>query len=168
MIRRGWMVAVLCCVIWLGIPRQSEAGFSTSLTLGGNYSLLLNTSVQTERIGFNIEGTVGWRIPFLSVDLGIFYDFLKRDFQLRPGIKVHLGWFYFRVAVPVAMNFKFQTDTIFNVGTLFGAGFEIRINQFAFLIEANITPFYMRIDINDQGGGLWLPAELRLGVSYHF
>lgn len=166
--RRGLLVVMLCGVVWMGLPRQSEAGFSTSLTLGGNYGVLMNTNVQTERIGFNIEGTVGWRIPFLSVDLGLFYDFLKRDFQLRPGIKVHLGWFYLRLAVPVAMNFKFHTDTIFNMGTLFGAGFEIRLGKFAFVIEGNVTPFYMRIDIKDDSGGLWLPVELRLGVSYHF
>lgn len=168
MYRRILVAMVLCVAIFAGQPRESHAGFKTSLSLGGGYSFLLNTPQESERIGFNIEGIVGWRIPFLSFDLGIFYDFLRQDFQLRPGLKVHLGWFYLRAAVPLAFDFKFQPDDLFNLGVLFGMGFEFRIKKFAILLEVNIAPFFLRIDVDERGGGVWLPGELRLGVAYYF
>lgn len=166
--RRLLVVVALGALILVGMPKKSEAGFTTSLTLGGNYSLQLSNTTEFERVGLNIEGTIGWRIPFLTVDLGVHYDFLKQNFQLRPGLRVHLGWFYLRAAIPLAFDFKFNPNDLFNMGVLFGTGFEFKIKKFSILVEANISPFFMRIDVTDKGGGLWLPVELRLGVGYNF
>ncbi len=166
--RRLLFIMALFTVVLVGAPKKSEAGFTTSLTLGGNYSLELKQATEFERVGLNIEGTVGWRIPFLSVNLGVYYDFLKQNFQLRPDLRLHLGWFYLRAAVPLAFDFKFNPDDLFNLGVLIGTGFEIKIKKFSILIEANIAPFFMKINVDDKGGGLWLPVELRLGVAYNF
>ena len=167
--KRHLLISFAMCVLFLlAKPQQSEAGFQTSLSLGGNYSLQLIAPKDTEKIGFNIEGILAWRLPFLSIDLGIFYDFLKRDFQLRPGAKVILGWFYIRAAIPLSFDFKFQPNNLFNMGVLVGLGFEFNIKKFAIFAEANIAPFFLRIDITDTGGGIQLPAELRLGVAYNF
>lgn len=167
--RRFALLFVLSAFVFFSRPVQSEAGFHSSLSLGGNYSFMMKTNGNdAERIGLNLEGILAYRIPFLSADLGVFYDFLKQDFQLRPGIKVLLGWFYLRVAIPLAFDFKFQPDNMFNMGVMLGAGLEFKIKKFAILLEANVSPFFLRVDINDRGGGVILPGELRLGVAYNF
>jgi hypothetical protein len=162
------LFAAICFILVVGISGESRAGFSLSLTLGGNYSLLVNDPGHSPRSGLNLEGVVGWRFALVSVELGLHHDFLRNMFQWRPGARLHLGWFFLRLAVPLALDLNFDlaktADKAFNLGVLFGVGAEVKFGKFALIIEANISPFF--IHINEQG--VLLPAELRLGLGYHF
>lgn len=50
------------------------------------------------------------------------------------------------------------------MGVLVGAGVRIRFGALAFVAEANVSPFFMQV----EKYGVSMPAELRLGLTYHF
>ncbi len=160
--REFWAVIIVVAGLVLAIPQRAEAGFYTALSVGGNYNFLVNDPNNSERIGFALEGNLGWRFLIVSLDLGVNYDFIRKEIQWRPGVKVHLGWFYFRAALPFA--YDFDPDKVFDLGILVGVGAEVGIGKFAFLAEGNVSPFFLQLN----NRGVMFPAELRIGLAYRF
>lgn len=127
---KRWAIALtLITLIIISVPRKSEAGFYLNLTGSGNYNFLLNDPNSSDRYGFGVEANLGWKFLLVSLDLGVNYDFLKKEIQWRPGVKVHLGWFYIRGAIPFA--YDFAPDQIFDLGILLGGGVEIAVKKFS-------------------------------------
>lgn len=162
--KRVVLVALLVVGVWCGGGQESHAGFEMGLTVGGNYSLLVNNPKASERVGLNAELMLSYRLAIVSFDMGTVYDFLKKHVELRPGMRLHLGWFYLRLALPMTFAHNLPSDDMFNLGVLAGAGISIKVKKFLFLLEGNISPFFIKL--NERG--LLLPAEVRLGVGYRF
>lgn len=158
------LIGLLVASVWLIQPNRSEAGFELSLSLGGNYSLLVNNPKASERVGLNTEFMLSYRVWFTSFDLGITYDFLKKHVQARPGLRLHLGWLYFRLGFPMSFSHVKNPDDMFNLGLLGGVGIQIRVKKILFKLEGNISPYFIKVDER----GLLLPAEVRLGIGYRF
>lgn len=157
------MVALVACCM-LAQPSRSEAGFELGLSLGGNYSLVVPDTSQSERVGANAELLIGYKLAFVTFDLGTMYDITKRQIQFRPGARLHLGWFYFRLGLPLVVSHDAAADDQFNIGLLAGIGVQISIKKFYISFEASVTPYFIQIDRR----GVLLPAEARLGVGYRF
>lgn len=169
------MLMVFCFLAFsfsmTALPQQSHAkliGFNLDATLGGNYKAQFgNPDPQDKVAGFgtNIELMPSFQFLLVSADLGILYDFLHNEVMLRPGVRFWLGWFYLRVAIPVAYSFKRGLKTgPLDLGVLLGAGIRIGFGKFSLLAEANASPFLFKFNPN----GVSMPVELRLGVSYSF
>lgn len=100
-----------------------------------------------------------------SADLGLQYDFLQSNFTLRPGMRMFLGWFYLRAAIPLAFSFqKGVGSQLFDLGLLVGAGVRFALGKWALVAEANVSPYFLHIGKS----GLSMPAEVRLGLAYNF
>ncbi|MCK6512460.1 hypothetical protein L6R29_21230 [Myxococcota bacterium] len=168
---------LLCGIgVWFclwGAPQKADAGgakdsgFSVSLTAGGRYGFVVNEPSQSQRTtpwGMSLELLPSYRIAIISIDLGIVGDFLQREMIFRPGLRVHLGWFYLRMAMPFSILLAAASGQPYDLGVMVGAGVQIRFQRFAFLFEANVSPFLL--ELNNRG--LQMPLEVRLGVGYHF
>jgi len=170
MFRRShlFIIILVLCVI---LPTSHHAfaksrlgSFGLELSIGGNYDLLVNDTQKSERLGLNTELLLSYKFLILSGDLGVLYDFRKAQAMLRPGMRLFLGWLYFRLAIPIALPLTSAKDDMFNLGILVGAGVQIKIKKFIIVFEGNVSPFF--ININDRG--LLMPAEARFGIGYYF
>ena len=146
---------------------KADSGFALSLTTGGSYGFIVNEPSQTHRMqpwGFNLELIPSYRFSFISIDLGLVYDFLQKEFIARPGVRFHMGWFYIRVAIPFSILLEAASGNPYDLGVMLGAGAQIRFGKFSLTLEANVTPFLL--ELNNRG--LQMPLEIRLGAGYHF
>ncbi|MCB9638740.1 MAG: hypothetical protein H6727_07540 [Myxococcales bacterium] len=172
------LLARLFCAVGLWVflcagPQEAHAkagkdsGFSLSLTAGGRYGFVVNEPSQSQRStpwGMSLELMPSYRLAIVSFDLGIVGDFVQKEMMLRPGLRLHLGWLYFRLAMPVSILFAALSGQQYDLGVLFGAGVQIRFKRLSLIFEANLTPFLL--EINNRG--VQMPLEVRLGVGYHF
>lgn len=166
---RRWMIAVLVgSALWVGSSKEGHAGFGIGLTAGGKYGFLVTEPAKSRTFtpwGMNLELTAGYRFAsIITVDLGFQYDFLRSEMLWRPGMRLHLGWFYLRLAMPLNLAMQAAAGEQFNLGILFGIGADIRFGKWSLLIEANVSPFFL--ELNNRG--LEMPAEVRIGVGYTF
>lgn len=149
-------------------PTQADASFGLSLTAGGKYGFLVTEPAKSRTLspwGMNLELTAGYRFAsIVTVDMGVQYDFLRTEVVFRPGARLHLGWFYLRLAIPLSLALQALAGEQFNLGILFGVGVDIRLGKWSILFEANVSPFFL--ELNNRG--LEMPAEIRLGVGYSF
>lgn len=167
---RKAFVGLFAALTLMMAPQQSEAkafAFHLDATLGSSHNFRIGGPAGDggNTFGGNIEVLPSLQFLMLSADLGLHYDFVQNNMTLRPGVRLLLGWFYLRAAVPLAFSLDGGTQSeLFDMGVLFGAGVRVGFGNFSFVAEANASPLFLHI--GDKG--LSMPAELRIGLSYRF
>lgn len=166
------LCALVAVTFFWGMESASHAkpvGFHLDATLGSSYTFTPGgpdgIGNPLGNFGTSLEITPSVRFLMFSADLGLNYDFLQNNFTLRPGVRMFLGWFYLRAAIPLAFAFDRGLGSgLFDMGILVGAGARITLGKWAIVAEANVSPMFLQI--SDRG--VSVPAEFRLGVAYNF
>ncbi len=166
------LCALVAVTLFLGLESVSDAkpvGFHLDATLGSSYTFNPGgpdgIGNPLGNFGSSLEITPSVRFLMLSADLGVNYDFLQNNFTLRPGVRMFLGWFYFRAAIPLAFHLSRGVQSeLFDMGILVGAGARVTLGKWAIVAEANVSPMFLHISER----GVSMPAEFRLGVAYNF
>lgn len=151
----------------MGAQDAKAFQFDLDATLGSSHTFQIggaSTQGPFANFGANLEIMPSLRFLIVSADLGIHYDFLQNNMTLRPGARLHFGWFYLRGALPMAFALGQNINDPFNMGILVGAGARIHLGKWAFVVEGNISPMFVKADER----GVSMPAELRMGLSYRF
>lgn len=173
--RRIIVAIASACALVVLVESNAHAGFEISTTVGASYRWnLAGGVIPRDRTGVGIEVMASYGVlSLLILDAGVVYDLTREEIVIRPGVRLQLGFLYIRLAVPLALvtgntsgapGGSAESST-FDLGLLFGIGARVKLGKFSLRAEVDITPFLLEIDLNK---GVVMPAELRIGVAYHF
>jgi hypothetical protein len=142
MYRRLLPVAGLLAALVL-VPRPATAGFGLGLSAGEGLNLYKGPDAERTRFSLEVTPSLGFSI--LRVDLALHFD-LDRwadgrndrsfGFELRPGIRIVIPFFYARAAIP--LRIVNGSSAAFDWGFLLGLGSEFfRVGPLALFLEAD-------------------------------